>query len=241
MLNKHSFVIGTKDYIASSGISILTQYIPGKFWLIASRAAYLAEKKSLPLGELSVISLNVQLIFLLVGLIFSALGLFLVNAFYLWGWLALVLTIGLSLVIFTNLSHTILEKIVRKVFRKNLKIQKISLMSIFAVLPWFFLNWIFWSIGYYLFVMSISTVDVPLVVGLGFPLACVSGIIAFFMPAGLGAYEGSIIWYLILAGFPSNSAISISIATRLWDLTGTILFFLVGVIADRKSRIKQPI
>ncbi len=234
MLNKHNYLIGTKDYIASSGISILTQYIPGKFWLIASRAAYLAEKKSLPLGKLSAISLNVQLIFLLLGLIFGALGLFMLNAFFIWGWLAVVLCIGLSVVIFTNLSQTILEKIVRKVFRKNLRIQKTYVKSIFTVLPWFFLNWILWSIGYYFFVISISTVAVPLVVGLGYPLACVSGIMAFFMPAGLGAFEGSIIGYLQLAGFSSNTAISISIASRLWDLIGTILFFLVGVIADRK-------
>ena len=147
----------------------------------------------------------------------------------------------MSLLIFTNLSHTILEKIVRKVLRGNLKIQKISWRSIASVMPWFFLNWILWSIGYYLFVSSITTSDIPLVVGLAYPLACVSGIIAFFAPAGLGAFEGSIIGFFILAGFSSDTAISISIASRLWDLIGTILFFLVGVIADRKSRIKEPI
>ena len=96
-------------------------------------------------------------------------------------------------------------------------------------------------------VNSLTSMDVPLSVGLGFPLAGSLGVMAFIVPGGLGVREGALIAYLSLAGIAVPVATTISIASRLWYLVGEVFIFFVGWMADhindwpKTKKLSQPV
>ena len=80
---------------------------------------------------------------------------------------------------------------------------------------------------------SLTETDIAWSVGLGFPLAATLGIMAVIAPGGLGAREGVLVGYLMLAGVPLAEATTISLASRLWFLVGEAFIFIVGWVSDR--------
>lgn len=233
ILRKSDYSVSISESLAGIGLSIFSKYIPGKIWMIIGRAAYIAEKKSLPLGELTFFSLKMQLIASWIGLICGAFGLFLIGGLHIWGWLILFIWIVLTIVIFSNIGHSSAESFIRKILRKNITIPKLSIKFTCELLPWVIVNWALWSIGFYLLVLSLSPVDVLLSVGLGFPLSVTLGVMSLIAPGGLGAREGVMVGYLTLAGLSMPQAIAISVAARLWFLVGEVFIFIIGIIADQ--------
>jgi len=92
-----------------------------------------------------------------------------------------------------------------------------------------------WSMGFYTLVVSLTAIDVPWSVGLGFPLAATLGIMALITPGGIGAREGVMVGYLSSAGIPIAEATTIAVASRLWFLAGELFIFIAGWIAHKKS------
>jgi uncharacterized membrane protein YbhN (UPF0104 family) len=236
MLKKSQYVIRLRECIAGSGLSIFGKYIPGKIWMIMGRAAYIAEQNDLPLGTLSAISLHAQFIMLWLGLSFGTIGLFVMKGLHLWGWLILCLWMCFTVVIFTTPVHRKTEDFIRMVFKKDITIPRLSFKSTMSVMPWFIVNWMLWSIGFYTLVVSLTAMYVPWRVGLGFPLAGTLGIMAIITPGGLGTREGVIVGYLTLAGMPALEATTISIASRLWFFLGEVFIFIVGWIVHTEAK-----
>jgi uncharacterized membrane protein YbhN (UPF0104 family) len=68
--------------------------------------------------------------------------------------------------------------------------------------------------------------------GLAFPLAATLGIIAVIAPGGLGAREGVLVAYLVLAGQSVADATTVAVAARLWFLAGELALFVIGWLTD---------
>jgi uncharacterized membrane protein YbhN (UPF0104 family) len=234
-LNKSQHSIRLGECIAGTGLSIFGKYIPGKIWMVMGRAAYITKKNQLPLGILSVISLNAQFIALWTGLIFGMVGLFLLGGFHLWAWLVLCLWMCFTVVIFSQFIHIKAEHVIQILSKKDLKLPRLTVQSTISLMPWFVLNWVLWSIGFYTLVVSITANDVPWSVGLGFPLAATLGIMTLIAPGGIGAREGLMVGYLGLAGLSIADAATIAVASRLWFLVGELFIFIAGWISHKRS------
>jgi len=224
---------GPRECLASMGLSIFAKYIPGKVWMIVGRAAYLAERRGLSVAELSVISLNDQLISLWVGLVLGAFGLLVVGGLELHGGLVLVAWVVLSLVIFSPWVHRIAEKLVGGILRRRIELPALSFGVTLRVLPWFLGYWALWSGGFYLLVAGLSASRVAPETALAFPLAATLGVMAVIAPGGLGVREGVLTAALKLSGIPLAEAATISVASRVWFLAGEAAFFLAGMEANR--------
>lgn len=246
VLKKNNYLIQVRECVASVGLTVFAKYLPGKILTIIGRAAYVGERNSLPVHKLSSISLDTQLITLWLGLVFGALGVFVLGGVRIWGWLILLLWVGLTVVIFCHLPRSSAEYFIKKILKKNVTLPRLATKSVFAVLPWFILYWTLSSVSFYMLVNSLTSMDVPLGVGLGFPLAGSLGVMAFIVPGGLGVREGALIAYLSLAGIAVPVATTISIASRLWYLVGEVFIFFVGWMADhindcpKTKKLRQP-
>ena len=247
VLKKNHYHLHVRECIASVGLTVFAKYLPGKILAIIGRAAYIGEKNALPVYKLSSISLDTQLITLWLGLIFGALGVFLLGGVQIWGWLILLLWGGLTATIFCKLPRSSAEYLIKKILKKNVTLPRLGTKSIFAVLPWFILYWTLSSVSFYMLVNSLTSIDVPLSVGLGFPLAGSLGVMAVIVPGGLGVREGALIAYLSLAGLSVPVATTISIASRMWYLVGEVFIFFVGWMADningwpKTQNLDQPV
>jgi len=234
VLSRSGFEIRFAECLASMGLSVFGKYIPGKFWLILGRAAYIAERRRAPIGELSTASLNDQFIGLWGGLLLGTIGLLWVGGIGLYGWLTLIAWLGMSLVVFSPWVHRLAEVLLSALLRRTIKIPVLDLKSILGILPWVLGYWVVWAIGFYLLVRAFSAPVGPLSVGLGFPLAGTLGTLAVIAPGGLGVREGIMVGYLTLAEIPLAQALAVSVVSRLWFLLGELVFFASGIVANRR-------
>jgi uncharacterized membrane protein YbhN (UPF0104 family) len=233
ILEKSHYHVDLSECLAGTGLSIFGKYIPGKIWLIVGRAAYIAEKSDYSLGRLSTISLNAQFIDLWIGLFFGMIGLLLLGRFHIWSWLVLFVLLGLTAVIFSKLVYSAADRLVKILLKKDVKITNLTIKSTVSVMPWFSVTWVFWSIGFYILVVSLTAIDVPWSCGFGFPLASTLGIMTLVTPGGLGTREGVMVGYLTLAGIPVTEATTMAVASRLWFLAGEVFIFSVGWVAKK--------
>ena len=230
VLKINTYKVSIPDSIASVGLSVFGKYIPGKVWLIVGRAAYIAERYNLSIPKLSSLSLNTQLIIMWLGLVFGASGLFLLRGIKSFGWLILIMWLGLTIIIFSDVVHRIAEKLIKKFLKKNITIPRLNFAHTIKTLPWFILYWLFYSAGFYFLVKSLSLCDTPIATAFAFPFAGTLGIMAIIAPGGLGVREGFMAAYLVQAGFSTKEAMSIAIAARLWYLTGEVFIFITGFL-----------
>ena len=228
VLTLNSYEVTTTDSLVSIGMSVFGKYIPGKIWLILGRAAYIAEKYSFSTPKLSSLSLNTQFIVMWIGLIFGAAGLFALNSLNAFGWVVLLMWLGLTVVIFSRFVHSIAEKLTKKFLKREIIIPRLNFSSTLKTLPWFAVYWLLYSVGFFYLVKSLTTGNVPFSIAFAFPFAGTLGILAIIAPGGLGVREGLIAAYLVYAGFPTKEAMSIAIVARLWYFIGEIFIFLTG-------------
>lgn len=219
--------------IVSMGLSIFGKYIPGKIWVIAGRAAYIASKYNYSFRELSSISFNAQFVFLWAGLLVGAIGILSFGNIDYWGELVLLFWLGLSLIIFTRIFHNIFIKLFKLIIGKDIELPGISIKKISRIIVYFFLPWLLWSAGFYFLAESLTENSLNPLIGVGFPLAATFGVIAVVMPGGLGVREGVITGFLVLAGLSPENALIISITSRLWYLLGEFFIFLLAIIIKR--------
>ncbi len=231
------FRVPLSEALASLGLSSLAKYIPGRFWIIVGRAAYLTDHRGWSLGRLSLVSLNGHLLLMWTGMVLGGIGLIWLDGFRSWSWGVTFLLMLLTLVVFGSRFHGYAERLASYMLRREVEIPSLPFLSTLSLLPWFFLVWITWTLAFYYLVASFPGVASSLSVGLGFPLASTLGIMAFFAPAGLGAREGFLAGYLVLGGVPFAQATTIAIAARLFSLVGELFVFLVGLAADRRVRV----
>lgn len=240
LIRRSSYNVTRRECFAAVGLSTFGKYVPGKIWTIVGRAAYVAERHAAPLAVMSSISLTWQFVMLWLGLLFGAAGLFLVRGMDIWGLPVLFLWLGLTVLSFTNIAQHSTKHLMKRLLKRDFVIPDLSVPRTLASLPWFAVTLVLLSAGFYLLVLGLVSTDVPLSVGLGFPLSIVLGTMAVLIPGGVGVREGLMVGYLKLAGIPLPDAVTISVAARLWYLVGETFMFVVGVAANKKPADKRP-
>lgn len=234
LLAKSGCPIRFGEGLAALGLSVLGNYVPGKVWLIVGRAGYVSNRRGYPLAKVSVLSLHAQLISLWAGLLLGAAGAFAIGGVRIWGPLILLLWLGLTLTIFSRGVHALVARLAGALLGRHLSIPLLSLRSTALAVLWALLAWLCWSLAFYLFLLSLGLAGVSPSDGLAFPLAASLGILAVIAPGGLGAREGVLVAYLVLAGHSAAEATTVAVAARLWFLMGELALFVLGWITDRR-------
>ena len=227
ILNSSNFKVDYKSAYVSSGMSIFTKYIPGKIWVILGRATFIAEKYNYKNVETSTASLQGQLLSLWCGTLMALISLigFNIPAIKMWLIALILFFILLSLMLFHKGFLNISSKILSKILSKEITLPNIKGREKLKTIPYFMGIWLFWSLGFYFLICSVYQDTLPFNAGFSFALGGTLGIIAIFAPGGLGIREGAFIAYLSALGLDIQDATTISISSRLWFLTGEILFF----------------
>jgi len=221
--------------ISSMGMSIFGKYIPGKFWLVIGRSAYIAKKTGSNEKDLAVLSVRAQFMSLLAGLFVG--GLVFIYIPFSNSFPFLILTIlmiaALILILFSNRIHKLTSNLVVKVFRKELIIPKFKFNESITIIVWYLLVWISWSIGFFFFIKTFSSADISFLSGFTFALAAIIGLLAIFFPGGLGVRETLIVTLLHFLSLSIAEATSISVAARLWFIIGESALFVSGLIMHK--------
>ncbi len=227
-LKSHGKKISHKDAIVSHGQAIFAKYIPGKIWVILGRASYIARGKE-EMKNYSFVSMKEQLIYIWAGLMISAIPTFI---FYKFEWISILLTaiiVLLSLVLFSAPFHRFILGIFKRLFKKELELPVISFRKSLPIILSTSLIWLFWTLGFYLFMLAFSDDLLP-VMAFAFPLSVSFGVLAIILPGGLGVREGMIVGYLTLAGLDIETATTISFMNRLWFIGGEVFIFLLSLL-----------
>ncbi|MDZ7830663.1 MAG: lysylphosphatidylglycerol synthase domain-containing protein [Desulfobacterales bacterium] len=213
------------ESISSIGLSIFGKYMPGKFWVIVGRAAYVAEKKGDSIFRITTISFLGQGIAITTGIILGNIVLW----YYMisWFWVLFFIEILFLIFILCPFSKLLPEK--SYFYKKGGSIILLLGPHLFRAIPWFLLFWISWGIGFYGFVGALSITNTWIVAPI-FILSSTLGILAFFVPGGIGVREGFLSFFLIKCGYSLEIATTIAVGSRLWFLLGEIFVFICGLI-----------
>ncbi|HDP54879.1 MAG TPA: hypothetical protein ENN24_04240 [Bacteroidetes bacterium] len=221
----------------SVGLSVFMKYIPGKVMVVLGRAAYIANKKGVPILYASTASLFSQTVSLWVGLLLGSIALVNADIDAIWKLLSLILFLGLTVALFLPKIPERAFNILTKLLKKDFKYPKLTQRQILFVLPAYILTWIFWGFGFYFLTLALSSeVSLPIVYGLIFPLAGTLAIVTLFAPGGVGVREGLLVSSMVVYGIPVQQATAIALASRLWFLVGELAAFVAAVILRYKDR-----
>jgi hypothetical protein len=240
VLRGAGFTVGEGESFAGLGLSVFGGYLPGRIWLVVGRAGYVAAARGHPLGKLSVLSFQAQLVALWVGLVVGVLGLVAVDGFGLWGGVTAGFLVALTLLLFSDRVHRAGQSLISALSRGRIRIPVLSGSATRSVLPWFVASWLLWVLGFGLFAAALGGDGPSLIVGLGFPLAATLGTLAVIAPGGLGAREAVLTGYLVLAGFAAADATTTAVAGRVWYLAGEAAVFIAGWTVHAGLRRAAP-
>jgi hypothetical protein len=221
--------------LAATGLTVFGKYLPGKVWVLVGRAAYVARPGSGGFLAVAAASVGTQLGSLWLGLAIGIAAIALLDAPASWlsgvagAWAVL------TLIAFSPPAHAIAIAIARRALGRTVDLPLLSLRDVAALSPWYALTWVSWSVGFYLLAEGLLGSGLPLSLGLAFPLASAAGMLAVFLPGGLGAREGVLATCLGLAGATIVEATSVAVAARLWSVVGEVGIFAAGLAAHRSA------
>jgi uncharacterized membrane protein YbhN (UPF0104 family) len=228
-LEQHGFKISQRLATYSHGISVFAKYIPGKLWVIIGRAS-LAAKKGGSVKVFSTVSLKEQLVYLFVGLIISLFALIFVEVNFWFLLIILATVISLGLFLFSKKLYQFFLDMFQRIFRKELDVPFVGLKELLQIGGATLLYWAFWSVGFFLLCKSIAP-EISFMAAFAFPLSVSYGLLAIFMPGGLGVREGIIVLVLTATGLDVKVATTISVISRIWFISGEIFIFLMALLS----------
>lgn len=218
----------------SIGLSIFGKYIPGKIWVIVGRAAYVSGESNQAIFKLSSISFLGQATAIITGIVLGSIGLW----YHLADWFlfAFILAILLLIVILSPVHKVIPDK---RIFSKQLLgVFRLFGPHLVVVLPWFCLFWLCWGVGFYGLANSLHGVSTLCTVP-SFILAASIGVVAFFVPGGIGVREGVLFFFLINSGLSTSVAVTTATSSRLWFLLGEFFIFFLAIVIKSYGRKKR--
>ncbi len=233
-LASHGIKCSHSQALISHGQSVFAKYIPGKIWVILGRAGYISSDRK-ELKKRAFISLKEQLIYLWAGFLISSIPTMLFYGFQWISILVALMIVGLTLFLFVDVVHKLLLSLFQKITRRSLDIPLVKLFASLPMIGAVLLIWACWTMGFYLFMLAISTEITPVMM-FAFPLSVSFGLIAVILPGGLGLREGIIIGYLVLAGLDTETATSISFLNRFWFICGELFIFLLATLVRVLSK-----
>ena len=224
-----------KDAMASMGLSIFGKYIPGKFWVIAGRAAFITKKYNLNEKNTAILSLNAQFISLWAALLLGGIGVMLIEGFSIWGAGALLLWTILSLILFTKWCYSFIEKTFLLLFKKAILIPQLKPKDVFRVTHWYLMTWGLWSVAFYFLAAGLTAHPINFIVGFAFTIGATLGLLVLFAPGGIGVREGVLFVFLVSSGLGAPESTTVAVSSRLWFLVGEFFIFLLGLGLTRKT------
>lgn len=229
-----------KEAFLSNGLSVMGKYIPGKFWGVLGRAAYIS-KAGAGLKALTQVSLYAQVVSVWAGFGHGIIGLAFNRPlrYLLWGtavaWT--VCTLGVLTPAFRFRFSERKDLVSRTLRELSLLHELLPLSFIAMITPLFISFWLSWTAGFYFLAKALfPVVEHAVLFSLAFPFATVMGIVAIIFPGGLGVREGLLVLYLVSIGTPVEGAAIISVASRLWFLAGELSLFGVALIVKFSTR-----
>ncbi len=210
-------------------ISSLGRYVPGKIWQVASMA-YLTKKEGIPVETSITSAILAQVLAFIPGAALGAITLVIVFSYGI-QWIALaflIVVIGVILVY-----PPFLEKSINFI-GKRLKRPPVRISGRHHNMLWimflYLLGWILYGSAFFLFARSVVTI--PIIQMIMYPgiftASYLVGLIAIFVPGGLGVREG-ILTALLSSFFPLSIATAIALASRLWFTLAEIICVLIAV------------
>jgi len=125
-------------------------------------------------------------------------------------------------------------------FKKEIIKSKISYSKVIALLFLYVFTWALFGVAFFLFTNAFTTVPLDKIVYISgvFAVSTFAGFLAFFLPAGIGAREGMLIFLLtgILGTIPT---LIISIGSRAWMILADLLLFLIALIITKFRKTKE--
>jgi uncharacterized membrane protein YbhN (UPF0104 family) len=226
-LRVHGYRIDFVRALVSHGLPVFAKYIPGKIWVILGRASYVSSER-IPLKIASMVSLKEQLIYLTWGLIISILPVFFFIRNVWLGLLILISAAGIIFVLFSPLFHRLLLKVLGRILKQQVEIPLINIADALKVSRMVILYWISWIIAFYLLLISVFYQESTFFLAFAFPVSVTYGVLAVFMPGGIGIREGILTAFLVAGGMSLENAVTISILARIWFIIGEVFIFLVA-------------
>ncbi len=227
-LSVHQIRIPQKTALISHGLPVFAKYIPGKIWVILGRASYVS-RKGIPLKLTSLISLKEQLIYLLLGLLICCIPVFLFTGNKWFGIAILLSALVLGLVIFSPFLHRFTLKTVEKILKKQIDLPLLRLTDAVKISYYIIIYWTLWMIAFSLLLYSVFPAQTNWSMAFAFPAGVTYGVLAIFLPGGIGVREGIFTAYLTASGMPIENAATISMISRLWFIAGEMGIFLIAL------------
>ncbi|MFP4557356.1 MAG: lysylphosphatidylglycerol synthase domain-containing protein [Bacteroidales bacterium] len=218
-----------KSASISVGLSIFMKYIPGKVMVVLGRAAYISEKKGVPIVHVTTASLFSQIISLWVGFLLGSIALINADIEIVWKAISAIIFAGLSITLFLPQLPKKAFSLLFKLFKKDIAYPQITQRQILSVLPTYILTWLSWGFGFYFLTLALSEITLPVIYGMVFPLAGTLAIVSLFAPGGVGIREGLLVSSMVIYGIPVHQATAIALASRLWFLIGELAAFMAAV------------
>lgn len=225
--------------VASYGLPVFAKYLPGKVWVLAGRVAYMMQANPAnSVTRLGAASVAVQLIDIWVAFTLSLLGfiLYLPNPFLiaavLAGW-----AFSLACLLYPQLQVRLFAILV-KLSPRFEKLTDMPPMQFARWFGWFFIAWLLVGLAFYLMASGLVGELLPAPMLFAMPLGLIAGLLAIFVPGGIGVREAILAAALGAAGLPAAQAVTIGAASRLWFMTGEVFLFLSGVLAHWLTRRK---
>ena len=210
-----------RDVIEGYMLSMLPRYIPGTVWGYLSRGQWLYERFGTPFRHSSISSVLEMGLIVLSGLVFAA-------ATYFHSLLA-----GVAVVILCAVGYAVTHKIVQLKLGTN----RVPLVPLATYSKAFMLYGLIWPLyGLIIACLVVVTADlwhILIEFSYAFFLAWTSGLVAFFIPSGLGVREYALQAVLQQDGLIGPMVIVAPLLVRLATITSEILWLCVGLALKR--------
>jgi len=203
--------------------SVLLKYIPGKIWVPLGKASSLTSNNEDVL-RISGIAFIQQIVFTFWGLLLGACSIILIWPDLPFIWL-IYLSIG-GLGIIGVWASTKRWNIKQKQWGPFTRLEGFHIPKLTNLLLWICLHWSLLGFAYYIVYCSLIEV-VPLA---SIPVQILAnniGMMAIFMPAGLGVREGIVALFFNNVGLDAQQILALCIGSRIWFILGEAVVYLV--------------
>lgn len=234
ILKKSGYQLGYREIFYISGLGRLGRYIPGGVWEYLIRLRLLSGKLPLKIFITSCILENALII--TAGFL---LALFLLVNDLFWNfWLILLI----FFLIFTFFTFLLFPQLFYNLINYSLKILKkqpisadfyLNSKELFIIFFTAIIIWLIWGFSFFLFLAAFVRISFSEVFSiiLIFCAALNFGRILIFVPAGLGASEG-VLTFFLKRFFDLGIATLISLLTRVWLIINDLLFLIFALIVN---------
>jgi len=215
------------------GSTIFSKYIPGKVAMIYAIAFKLNKNSdSAGIARLSYYVTLFQIFIIVSGLLTGLFFVIQLQELPVYWKIGSAITIITVLFLFqSKLFFRYISKYISSTLKKDISLSHFKKINAFKIILTSILFWILWGIGIYFLINSLGlNINHQIDLVFLFPFSICIGILAVIAPGGIGVREGIFAGFIILLGNPASTAAEISVLSRVWFVTGEIIFFSISSV-----------